>query len=219
MNAGRLKWFIALSVAVHAMVLIAWTPDDMEAGNPGRVINMDMIEITGTTTTKAAASIPGMAPGTQEPDTKTAKTAEPTTVPHDEEPETGDTETGDRVAAGSPAETREPSPATVASSTQPSRQESDRHLRNSLLELVATNLKYPPVARRKGWQGTVVLKLHIESNGRISRLQVSETSGYPVLDRAAVDSLQLASVVQADQWLNGKSVDIVLPVEYRLVDS
>jgi outer membrane biosynthesis protein TonB len=58
--------------------------------------------------------------------------------------------------------------------------------------------------------------LHIESDDHISRLHVTETSGYPVLDQAAISSLQLASVPYAGQWLNGHAIDIMVPVEYRL---
>jgi len=220
MNAGSLKWFIVLSVAVHAVVLISWTREDMEAGNPGHVMHLDIVETAGTSA--AIVAMPAADTATQParsiPDTM-VKTAGTPAIPPPAEPETGDSGAADRVAASSPVENREPSPAMAASSPEPSRQESDRHLRNRILELVATNLKYPPLARRKGWQGTVVLKLHIEANGRISRLRVNETSGYPVLDRAAVESLQLASVTQAGEWLHGMPVDIMVPVEYRLVGS
>lgn len=116
-----------------------------------------------------------------------------------------------------------PAPAAQATastgSPTPGRQETDRQLRASILELVATELKYPAMARRKGWQGTVQLELHIEPDGRISRLRINRTSGYPVLDNAATQALQLARLPQAGQWLKGQAIDLVVPVEYRLLDS
>lgn len=120
---------------------------------------------------------------------------------------------------------REESPAPAAQATiaasnpAPDRQETERQLRTSVLELVAKQLKYPAIARRKGWQGTVHLELHIEADGRISRLRIDKTSGYAALDHAAADALQLASLPHATQWLNGQAVDLVIPVEYRLLDS
>jgi protein TonB len=107
----------------------------------------------------------------------------------------------------------------AASSPFPSQEESDRHLRSSVLELITQRLSYPAIARRKGWQGVVTLELHIESDGLISSLQVNETSGYPALDQAAVKSLQLASIPGARHWLHGRSIDMLIPVEYRLLDS
>ena len=220
MNAGNLKWSIALSVVVHAMVLVPVLQQDTDAGNPGRVIHLDMVEVAGDMTAAPAGSVadktPQPAAATRNTPARTTATA---AAPPASGPEyAGDTGTADSVAAGTPTDSPGPSAAVAASSPEHSRQEADRHLRNSILELVASNLKYPPLARRKGWQGTVILELHIEADGRISRLHVNETSGYPVLDRAAVESLQLASVTHAGQWLDGEAVDIVVPVEYRLVD-
>lgn len=90
-------------------------------------------------------------------------------------------------------------------------------LRKSILRLVSSHFDYPLLARRKGWQGVVKLQVHIESNGRISRLHVEQTSGYAVLDQAALQTLQLASVPDAEQWMQGQAIDIIIPVEYRLV--
>jgi len=220
MNAGNLKWSIALSVVVHAMALVPVLQQDTDTGNPGRVIHLDMVEMAGDTTATPAGSVADQTP---QPAAATRNTPAGTTAtaaaPPASGPErAGDTGTADSVVAGTPTDSPGPSATVAASSPEHSRQEADRHLRNSILELVASNLKYPPLARRKGWQGIVILELHIEADGRISRLHVNETSGYPVLDRAAVESLQLASVTHAGQWLDGEAVDIVVPVEYRLVD-
>lgn len=221
MNTGKLKWSVALSIAIHAMVLVPVLQQDTDAGNPGQVIRLDMVEVAGdmaaTPAGPAADKEPQPAAATRDmPARKTATAA--ARLPGKPEP-AADTGTADSVASGKPVDSPGPSATAAASSPEHSRQEADRHLRNSILELVASNLKYPPLARRKGWQGTVILELHIEADGRISRLQVNETSGYPVLDQAAMESLQLASVTQASQWLDGEAVDIVVPVEYRLVDN
>ena len=105
----------------------------------------------------------------------------------------------------------------VVAGTATSRQAAEERLRKSILQLVSSHFDYPVLARRKGWQGIVKLQVHIESDGRISRLQVEQTSGYPVLDRAALQSLQLASVPDAERWMQGQAIDIIIPVEYRLV--
>lgn len=111
--------------------------------------------------------------------------------------------------------------ATTAVASNPVLQQAqtDRHLRNSVMELISRKLTYPAIARRKGWQGVVKLELHIEADGSISNLQVDETSGYSILDKAAMQCLQFASLPGAARWLQGQTVDIIVPVEYRLVDS
>ncbi|UCC57041.1 MAG: energy transducer TonB [Gammaproteobacteria bacterium] len=235
MSSGGLKWFLALSAAVHTVVLVTWTQPEADAGNPGRVIKLEMIEMAGVVTSEPAETVAYTAqePANTAPQAASAirKTPVRTTVKKPvrttetaatqpvEKPETVDSGTRDNIANDIAIDTRTPSAAVAARSPERSREEADRHLRNTILELFATNLKYPPLARRKGWQGIVILTLRIESNGRISRLHVNETSGYPVLDRAAVESLQLASVPRAEEWLDGEPVDIIVPVEYRLVDS
>jgi protein TonB len=79
---------------------------------------------------------------------------------------------------------------------------------------------YPLLARRRGWQGTVRVGLHIMADGHISRLHIVETSRYPVLDEAALASLgSVKALPQAVTWLGGRSSDIIVPIEYRLTDS
>jgi protein TonB len=45
---------------------------------------------------------------------------------------------------------------------------------------------YPPVSRRLGQEGTVVLQLYILETGRVGDAKVERTSGFPKLDEAAV---------------------------------
>ena len=93
-------------------------------------------------------------------------------------------------------------------------------LQTRLLELLATQLQYPALAQRRGWEGVVLMELRLEANGDISRLQVLESSGFPLLDRAATRGLQrVARLPQAHSWLRGEAFELVLPVHYRLIDS
>ncbi len=83
---------------------------------------------------------------------------------------------------------------------------------------LAEYFRYPPLARRRGWEGTVRLGLRIEPDGRLTRVRVLAGSGYTVLDRAAARALErVGRVPEAAGWLGGRPFDMVLPVEYRLV--
>jgi len=44
---------------------------------------------------------------------------------------------------------------------------------------------YPIEAQRRGEQGTVVLRVHIDATGRATQVDVAESSGYPALDVSA----------------------------------
>jgi TonB family protein len=49
---------------------------------------------------------------------------------------------------------------------------------------------YPPIARETGEQGTVKLLLASDAAGNIISIDVKESSGFPVLDRATVDFIK-----------------------------
>jgi protein TonB len=79
---------------------------------------------------------------------------------------------------------------------------------------------YPRLAQRNGWQGIVKLGLRIESNGQLSHIRLLSTSGFPVLDQAAIETLnRISTLHDVDIWLNGLHFDTVLPIQYKLVDS
>ena len=223
----NIKWFVLFSLAVHATVLTTWKQHPREAGSSSRVLQLAVINnAAGAATAPAPAPdldlpAPGTAAGQaarqtrQQPVRPARAAAKPRTpalaaAPPAPRQETAAVETVPVAAT----------PTTNAAASQaPGRQETDRRLRAGVLELVSARLKYPAMARRKGWQGTVHLELHIEPDGRISRLRIDSTSGYPVLDNAAAQALQLARLPHVKQWLNGRAIDIVVPVEYRLLDS
>lgn len=46
--------------------------------------------------------------------------------------------------------------------------------------------EYPPLARRRGWQGEVLLRIHVTSGGAPLAVRVQRSSGHRVLDDAAV---------------------------------
>ena len=49
---------------------------------------------------------------------------------------------------------------------------------------------YPPASRRAGEQGTVRLKVLVDTNGRPSNVEVAQSSGFPRLDEAAVQAVR-----------------------------
>lgn len=93
-------------------------------------------------------------------------------------------------------------------------------IKSSLNKSFQRYFNYPRLAQRKGWQGTVKLGVRIESNGQLSQIRLLSTSGFAVLDKAALNSLhQISTLKDVDGWLNGLHLDTVLPVQYKLVDS
>jgi protein TonB len=50
--------------------------------------------------------------------------------------------------------------------------------------------RYPRSARRRGHQGTVLLAVHVSAEGRVEGLKVQTSSGFTVLDRAALEAVR-----------------------------
>lgn len=76
---------------------------------------------------------------------------------------------------------------------------------------------YPRVARRLGREGTVVLKLYIDREGRLKKVEVLRDDG-PAFAKAAVKAVRQSSFVPAMK--DGVPVDseAVLTVKFRLKD-
>ena len=94
-----------------------------------------------------------------------------------------------------------------------------RKTRRALLEALLPHFDYPPLARRRGWQGRVNVGLHVAADGDLTRIRLVKSSGHALLDRAAVRNItELRGIPRAAQWLEGNGMDMVLPVRYQLAD-
>ncbi|MGC3982866.1 MAG: energy transducer TonB [Steroidobacteraceae bacterium] len=49
---------------------------------------------------------------------------------------------------------------------------------------------YPAAALRQGWQGTVILRVHVQANGKPDTVEVQKSSGRKVLDDEAVRTVK-----------------------------
>lgn len=78
-----------------------------------------------------------------------------------------------------------------------------------------THFTYPMLARRRGWEGRVLVGLRIESGGRIGGIHVARSSGYGVLDRSAVDALSRVQGLPGVET-GGRTLELQVPVIYRL---
>jgi periplasmic protein TonB len=92
-------------------------------------------------------------------------------------------------------------------------------VRARLGEVAETHFYYPPLARRRGWEGEVIVGVRVEGDGRLSAIDVVASSGYRVLDNAAVESLKRMARLSDARGLPKAGIVVRLPVRYRLVDS
>lgn len=95
----------------------------------------------------------------------------------------------------------------------------ESQLATQLRMALAPYFAYPLMARRNGWEGQVQIGLRVEADGRLSHMRIAHSSGYGALDSAALTTLnRINTLPDAPGWLDGRHFDMVLPVEYRLID-
>jgi periplasmic protein TonB len=100
-----------------------------------------------------------------------------------------------------------------------SRELARNHLQGLLQTRLSDYLVYPPLARSRGWEGTVLMGLRVEPDGHLDKIHVARSSGYAVLDNSALHSLhRLGNLVEASAWLEDRGIDVQLPVIYQLID-
>ena len=62
--------------------------------------------------------------------------------------------------------------------------------KTSIGVLRSTHPVYPRIAKKSGWEGTVLIRVTVEANGRASKVIVSRSSGHKVLDDAAMRAIR-----------------------------
>lgn len=80
-------------------------------------------------------------------------------------------------------------------------------------------LSYPLAARRAGIQGRVLLNVEVLADGMSGQLQVHQSSGYTVLDRAALNSVKTWRFVPARRAGRTVSEWFKIPIQFSLKDN
>jgi TonB family protein len=75
---------------------------------------------------------------------------------------------------------------------------------------------YPQEARKKGYEGEVLLRVEVLSNGRVGEIEVRRSSGHEVLDRSAVAAVKQWKFVPAKKGETQVSVWVNIPVTFQL---
>lgn len=79
---------------------------------------------------------------------------------------------------------------------------------------VSSAFIYPQEAQIKGWEGIVKVKFTLAADGRIKAINIAESSGYPLLDAAAISAIKDASPYPFPKNLEQDELEVILPVHY-----
>lgn len=71
------------------------------------------------------------------------------------------------------------------------------NFRQNYLQLIRSrieaNKQYPLIARRQHWEGKVGLRFTVNQNSKVEEIRVISSSGYQLLDKAAINAIENAS--------------------------
>ena len=81
---------------------------------------------------------------------------------------------------------------------------------------IINSVYYPQDAKEFSWEGTVRLSLLITSDGRLKEAKISESSGYDLLDKAALDAVkEQAPYFPFPDQVELEKLRIEVPITYR----
>ena len=203
-------WLCALfAIALHGTLLFAWkiVPEE----SPAAVIEGDSMDVALVESAPAAAAIaepqpptpavvppepepvPPPEPPTKEPEmvlpeppkpTPPPRTASAVTPPPKATPQTAPTKR-------TPSQRTSTSAGTTGGASAPAGTAAGGAGIGKIAKatyIVRPVAAYPPESRAAGEQGVVMLRLTVDGSGRPTAVSVAKSSGYPRLDRAAIEA-------------------------------
>ncbi|MGH8497574.1 MAG: energy transducer TonB [Methylococcales bacterium] len=78
---------------------------------------------------------------------------------------------------------------------------------------------YPRIARKRGWQGTVLLLIQVTPEGHPAKVTVKNTSGHEALDNAAVEAARKWTFIPAKRGDKPVASSVVVPIHFNLSKS
>ncbi|MCW8934724.1 MAG: TonB family protein [Gammaproteobacteria bacterium] len=75
---------------------------------------------------------------------------------------------------------------------------------------------YPKSAIRRNWQGDLIISFSINHDGKISDIKILKTSGYDILDMAAINSVEKINLPENSLINYNRDTLKSFPVSYRL---
>jgi TonB family protein len=75
---------------------------------------------------------------------------------------------------------------------------------------------YPQEARKKGYEGEVLLKVEVLANGRVGRVELKKSSGYEILDRSALNAVKEWKFIPANKGNGSVPSWVNIPIKFQL---
>ena len=77
---------------------------------------------------------------------------------------------------------------------------------------------YPRVARLSGWEGTTVLRVLVRKDGRGDKIEISQSSGFPILDESSVETVRRWRFLPARAGEEPVDSWVEIPIRFQLLN-
>jgi len=75
---------------------------------------------------------------------------------------------------------------------------------------------YPPEARKKGYEGEVLLKVEVLADGRVGQIELKRSCGHAVLDSSALTAVKQWRFIPAKKGQNPVPLWVNIPIKFQL---
>ncbi|MGH8550001.1 MAG: energy transducer TonB [Methylococcales bacterium] len=75
---------------------------------------------------------------------------------------------------------------------------------------------YPPIARRRYWEGLVLLRVFVTAQGHCGKVSVNRSSGHEVLDEATLEAVSRWRFVPSKRGELAQASWVTVPIEFEL---
>jgi len=77
---------------------------------------------------------------------------------------------------------------------------------------------YPKFAKKRGYEGTTVIEVLIEIDGKVKDIKINKSAGYEILDNAAINAVKKWLFVPAT--IGDKKIEmwVKIPVKFEIKD-
>ncbi|MBU3665773.1 MAG: energy transducer TonB [Chthoniobacterales bacterium] len=204
----RAAWFgvfVAVSVAAHAAFLVhaRWERHTAEVGATPSLMAVQLVEVASAPPKPVAApASPPAAVAVDESEPVITRNPEPEIVPPPSvQPRVQPKPASPKVERAAAASPKAAAPALVEA------RPSARGNRPP---------NYPEMARRNGWQGLCMVRVAVTAQGRAGVVSLARSSGYGVLDQAALAAVKRWSFTPRMVRGNAVGCTVEVPVNFSL---
>jgi periplasmic protein TonB len=78
--------------------------------------------------------------------------------------------------------------------------------------------EYPSVAKNRGWQGKVLLRVIVSADGVAQSVTIETSSGHEILDESALEAVQRWKFVPAKRGDTNVQSSVIVPIVFTLKD-